>query len=255
MKAVSSISTMEAIASPRVPAIGYVSRQMPGPSDVHVLTADLDAAPSDGSVLSEDERERASRFHFERDRRRFVSGRSTLRRIVAAYLDASPKELAFEYAPQGKPRVADAEISFNISHSGGCALFAFASQFEIGVDVEQFDQARVDNERVAERFFSPIEVATLRAHPEWSRGKAFLRCWTRKEAFIKARGDGLTLPLKDFDVSFDAGARPAVLRTAWSLQEPEEWALHDISDICPGAVAALAARAPEVRVMHTGQIG
>jgi 4'-phosphopantetheinyl transferase len=228
---------------------------MPRPSEVHVLTADLDAAPGDSAVLSEDELERAGRFHFERDRRRFVTGRSTLRQIVARYLDASPREIVFEYGPQGKPRVSESAISFNISHSGACALFAFATQFEIGVDVEQFDQARSDDEHVAVSFFSPSEVATLRSHSASSRSRAFLRCWTRKEAFIKARGDGLTLPLQDFDVSFAVGARPALLRTAWSTQEVEEWVLRDISGLCPGAVAALAARAPEVCVLHKGRIG
>src|SRR6266480_2953802 len=156
---------MEGTATLRSPATHYAPRHMPGSSEVHVLTADLDAAPGDSAVLSEDERERAGRFHFERDRRRFVTGRSTLRRIVAGYLDASPREIVFEYGPQGKPRVSESAISFNVSHSGACALFAFATQFEIGVDVEQFDQARSDDEHLAVSFFSLSEVATLRAHP------------------------------------------------------------------------------------------
>ena len=221
---------------------------------MHVLTVNLDAVPGDRAVLSEDERDRADRFHFERDRRRFVAGRSTLRRIVATYLDAFPREIVFEYGPQGKPRVSESTLFFNISHSGACGLFAFATQFEIGVDVEQLDQARSDNEHVATRFFSPSEIETLRAQPTSARPQAFLRCWTRKEAFIKARGDGLTLPLQDFDVSFAVGARPALLRTAWSTSEPEEWVLHDISSVCPGAVAALAARVPELHVLNKGQI-
>jgi 4'-phosphopantetheinyl transferase len=205
-------------------------------------------------VLSEDELERAGRFRFERDRRRFVAGRSTLRRLLASYLDASPREIGFEYGPFGKPDVPAAGLSFNVSHSGSCALFAFGPRFELGVDVELLDVAKADDDRVAQHFFAPQEVATLRAHSPWARPRAFLRCWTRKEAFIKARGDGLSLPLQDFDVSFATGEPAAIVRTAWSPHEPEEWTLHDISGLFPRAVAALAVRAPEARVVAGGQI-
>src|SRR5436309_2618986 len=84
-----------------------------------------------------------------------------------------------------------------------------------------------------------IEVATLRSQPAAERPRAFLRCWTRKEAFIKARGDGLSLPLHDFDVEFAPGRVPALLRTAWSTDEPSEWTIHDLSDLFDGAIAAL----------------
>ena len=220
---------------------------------MHVFTGDLDAAPADGSVLSDDERERAARFRFDRDRRRFLAGRSALRSLIASYLDADPVEVAFGYGPQGKPFVSNSTLSFNVSHSGGCALYAVGSGLEIGIDVELLDHARYDD-GVAERFFSPQEVATLHALGQAARPYAFLGCWTRKEAFIKARGEGLSLPLHDFDVAFAPGTRPKILRTAWSAQEPAEWTLCDISGFCPGAVAALAVRSAGADAVLKGHI-
>jgi 4'-phosphopantetheinyl transferase len=225
----------------------------PAPGEVHVYTGDLDAQPADGSALSDDQCERAARFRFDRDRRRFVAGRSALRSLIASYLDVLPAEVMFDYGPQGKPFLSGATLSFNVSHSGGCAVYAFSSGVEIGVDVEILDHARYDD-GVAERFFSPSEVATLQALSQAVRADAFLRCWTRKEAFIKARGEGLSLPLHEFDVAFAPGARPQILRTAWSAHEPAEWTLCDISGFCPGAIAALAIRSAESDAVFKGHI-
>jgi 4'-phosphopantetheinyl transferase len=233
-----------------------------GTGTVHVYSADLDTVDAEPDVLSDDELERAARFRFERDRRRFVSGRSVLRHLLARYVDASPTGIAFEYGPYGKPDVPEAPVSFNVSHSGSSALFAFAPRFELGVDVEVLDHSLVDDLLVAKQFFSPREIEMLRAHAPSARPRAFLRCWTRKEAFVKARGDGLTLPLRDFDVSFGMGERPALLRTAWSADEPEEWTLEDVSHLFPrvvsglfpNAVAALAIRSPDVRIVPVGEV-
>jgi 4'-phosphopantetheinyl transferase len=226
---------------------------MPAPAEVHVYTGDLDADPADVSVLTEDECERAARFHFDRDRRRFVAGRSTLRSLIASYLDVAPADIAFSYGPQGKPFVSGSTLSFNVSHSGSRVLYAFGSCAELGVDVELLDHARYDD-GVAERFFSPDEVATLQTLAKDERASAFLRCWTRKEAFIKARGEGLSLPLHEFDVAFAPGTRPQILRTAWSADEPAEWTLCDISGLCPGAIAALAVRSEEAEAVFKGHI-
>jgi 4'-phosphopantetheinyl transferase len=124
---------------------------------------------------------------------------------------------------------------------------AFARDLEIGVDLEALAPQPIDKD-VARRFFSPHEVRALFALPESEHEVAFLRCWTRKEAFIKARGDGLSLPLHDFDVVIDSSAAPALLRTAWSRSEPDRWSIFDLSDSCPGYVAALAVRARKIRV-------
>jgi 4'-phosphopantetheinyl transferase len=233
-----------------------------GTSTVHVYAADLDTVDAETDVLSDDELERADRFRFDRDRRRFVAARSALRRTLARYVDAGPAELSFQYGPYGKPDVPGAPVSFNVSHSGSCALFAFGPRFELGVDVEVLDHALVDDLLVARQFFSPREVEALRAHVPSARPRAFLRCWTRKEAFVKARGEGLNLPLQDFDVSFEMGEPPALLRTAWSDDEPEEWTLEDVSrlfprvvsGLFPSAVAALAIRSRDIRIVPVGHI-
>jgi 4'-phosphopantetheinyl transferase len=217
------------------------------------VAADLDRAPADEHLLADDERERASRYRFERDRRRFVSGRATLRRLLADYLDCEPAEVELAYGPYGKPFVQRPDLSFNVSHSASCALFAFAPGFEVGIDVE-LPAGQKDYDRVASQFFSPCEVARFRAQPPASRPLAFLRCWTRKEAYIKARGEGLQLPLHDFDVTLDPAVPAALLRTAWSSDEPTEWTMRDVSNLSGGGVAALAARAPEVRVVSSGRM-
>jgi 4'-phosphopantetheinyl transferase len=224
-------------------------RPRPTAGEVHVFTADLEEAVADESVLSEDECERAERFRFERDRHRYVVARSVLRRLLGSYLDVDPSDVELLYGDHGRPYVREPTLSFNLAHSGRSAVFAFAGGFEVGVDVELLAHGGSENERVAERFFSSLEVATLLAHAQAVRSHAFLRCWTRKEAFVKARGDGLSLPLQDFDVTFAPGVRPAILRTAWSEHEPGEWTLHDISGFLPGTVAALATRAESRAVL------
>ena len=244
---------MSAIAETRASLHRQSHRRLQTSEDVHVVAVDLDE-PSDERLLSEDEGERAASFHFERDRRRFVAGRSLLRQRLAQYLDAGPAELVFAYGPHGKPSLPGSGLSFNVSNSGRAGLFAFASGFELGVDVELLAHARPNDDAVAARFFSAAEVATLRAYPAPARARAFLRCWTRKEAFSKGRGEGLSLPLQDFDVEFAPDEPPALLRTAWSSDEPAEWTLRDLSELVPGAAAALAVRAPEIRVVRCDEI-
>ena len=201
------------------------------------------------ALLCADERERASRFHFERDRSRYIVGRAELRLLLARYLDTPPRELRFVYGAFDKPALSGSQLRFNLAHSGAVALYAVTRIGEVGIDVELLDSGLAD-ERLAERFFSPSEVATLRAMPRSQRAQGFLRCWTRKEAFVKARGDGLQLALDSFDVSLARGHPVAVMRTAWSRSEPTEWSLSDLSDEDAGYIAALAIRAepaPTVR--------
>jgi 4'-phosphopantetheinyl transferase len=200
------------------------------------------------SLLSVDELDRAARFRFVRDRNRFVIGRGLLRTILADYAEMAAEELRFGYSPYGKPRLLDrSEILFNVSHSADRVLVAVTPDIPVGVDVEVLDTKLAD-ELVAERFFSEQEVRDLRSLPPAGRPRAFLTCWTRKEAFIKARGEGLSLPLQDFDVTLTPGVPPTLLRTAWSATEPVEWLLFDLSEDCPGCVAALAVRVARVAV-------
>jgi len=214
-------------------------------AEVAVWTASLDL-PRDrqarlATLLSDDECARAGRFRFERDRARYVAGRGTLRLLLSAYTGVAAAQLRFRYGEFGKPALSDGGPSFNLSHSGGLAIYAFRREGEIGVDVE-LECADYARERIPERFFSPREVADLRSLAPELQPRAFLNCWTRKEAFIKARGDGLSLALDSFDVTLAPGQPAALLRTAWSAREPVRWQLHDLSDSTPSAVAALALR-------------
>jgi 4'-phosphopantetheinyl transferase len=196
-----------------------------------------------GRILSEDELERARRFRFSRDRDRYVAGRGLLRVLLGGYTGSPPEALEFAYSAYGKPRLAAVErLSFNVSHSADQIVVAVAPGVPIGVDIEVPD-SKPSDELVARRFFSAAEVRDLLALPTDVRPRAFLACWTRKEAYIKARGEGLSLPLQEFDVTLAPGVAPQLRRTAWSETEPSEWLLLDISDHCPGCVAALALRA------------
>lgn len=213
--------------------------------ELHVWRAWLDPGPERVAalhgLLSADERERAARYRFERDRSRYSVGRGLLRLLLSRYTGRSPTAIRFRYGQFGKPELEGAGPWFNLSHSGPVALFALSSQAEVGVDVEQ-DHGDFAKERIAERFFSPGEVQALRALPVELQARAFLHCWTRKEAFIKARGDGLSLALDSFDVSLEPG-HPAVLRRiAFSGEDPAQWRIQDLSDSKGQFIAAVATR-------------
>ena len=202
--------------------------------EVHVWCASLDVPWAQlermARSLSGDERNRAARFHFERDRQRFIAGRAVLRAILGRYLDAEPGVLELRYAAHGKPYLAEGfdggSLRFNLSHCRGLALYAVTRGREIGIDLEAV-QALVDAEAIAKRFFSPRENAALQAIPARHRALAFFNCWTRKEAYVKGLGDGLIHPLDEFDVSLapgepvriTAGGRGAGLASAWTLRE------------------------------------
>lgn len=216
--------------------------------EVQLWRVDLEAIASDESrwqqVLSSDELTRAARFHFQRDRQHFVAARALLRTILAGYLATDPNGLSFSYSKQEKPALspvhADSGVTFNVSHSGGIALFAFTRRREIGVDVEQL-RPDSDCEAIARRFFSTREQSQLAALPAEQKVAAFFRCWTRKEAYIKATGDGLSLPLSQFDVSLTAGEKNALLATRPDVSEAGRWLLQEVSG-GPGYIAALCVR-------------
>jgi 4'-phosphopantetheinyl transferase len=217
-------------------------------NEVHLWRVDLEAIRADESrwqqVLSSDELTRASRFHFPSDRQRFVASRALVRTILASYLATDPSGLSFSYSKNEKPslgpRHADSGVTFNVSHSAGIALLAFTRRREIGVDLEQVRRDS-DLEAIARRFFSAHEQRQLFALPAEERGDAFFRCWTRKEAYIKATGDGLSLPLGQFDVSFGMGETNALLATRPDDSEAGHWLLQEAPG-GPGYIAALCAR-------------
>ncbi|MEX0641329.1 MAG: 4'-phosphopantetheinyl transferase superfamily protein [Pirellulales bacterium] len=162
------------------------------------------------AVLAADERERAERFRLDDARRRFVTARAALRRLLGEYLQMSPAEVAFDYDANGKPRLkhsAEAfNLQFNLAHSGELALVAVARGCEVGVDVERLREVNHWRE-IAERYFHPRELDEIVASPPAEQLAAFMRCWTGKEAVLKALGTGVTRPLDFFvgDSQPDAG--------------------------------------------------
>ena len=165
--------------------------------------------------LTDDERQRAARFRFERDRTRFICARGLLRRFLAAELGVEPGRIRFDYGPHGKPSLAaehaDSGLTFNVSHSDGLGLFVLARNRAIGADVEKVRPLR-HGRAVAERFFADDECAALDGLTGDAWDRAFFRCWTRKEAFIKAVGEGLSYPLRAFSVAVADTEPPRLLR-------------------------------------------
>jgi 4'-phosphopantetheinyl transferase len=198
--------------------------------DVHVWRVPLARTEAEirrtREILSADEILRADRFYFQRDRDSFVAARGTLRLLLGGYLKRLPEELDFAYGAYGKPSLrqgsATPSLYFNVSHSHGLALMAFSLGRELGVDLESL-RSDIASEEIAERYFSPHEVAELRSLPPALRTEGFFLCWTRKEAYIKAVGNGLQISLKTFDVGLKP-SEPAYLRSVDSAR----WMLRSL---------------------------
>lgn len=213
-------------------------------NEIHVWRTSLDMDTCSirnlHQTLSVDEQQRAALFHFHKDRERFTVARGLLREILSRYLDQKPDEISFSYNQHGKPAVhthGQEPLHFNISHSHGLALYAVTSR-PIGIDLERI-RTDFPYQEIAEKFFSPHENAVLRSLPPNLQPKAFFTCWTRKEAYIKATGKGLSIPLNQFEVSLLPG-EPAVLLSIQSdMEAASHWLLQDLNP-SPGYVAALA---------------
>jgi len=198
------------------------------------------------ALLSDAERDRAARFRFEHDRRRFVAARGGLRSILGACVGADPERIDFTYGPQGKPALAGrfgpAGVHFNASHSADLGLVALSRGREVGVDLERV-RPLSDAVAIARRFFSAGETEALLSLPEHARERAFFDCWARKEAFIKATGEGLGRALDSFDVSLRPGELARIERVAGEPGEADQWTLLNLAP-APGFAAALASRGP-----------
>lgn len=216
-----------------------------GYDEVHVWRATLDlplsCVRSLEQTLSADERKRAERYRFLKDSTNFVVARGILRTIVGRYTNSDPRMLQFRYNHFGKPSLvgeagSDA-LFFNKTHSGQMAIYAITRGREIGIDLEYIDRG-VAWKEIAERFFSPNEISMLRAVPTEMQLEAFYSCWTRKEAYLKGRGMGISLALSQFDVPVNSGVS-VVLRTGEEGREISCWSLQDIFS-GSGYAAALA---------------
>jgi 4'-phosphopantetheinyl transferase len=215
-------------------------------NEVHVWLPELDP-PAEclqhmAQCLSENELIRAGRFHFKRDKKRFIVRRSVLRMILGCYLNIEPNSVQFSDCLHGKPyleeTVGDSTLQFNLGNSNDIALYAFTRCREIGVDIEYL-RALPDADQISERFFSANENATLHALPASQRQQAFFNCWTRKEAYIKAIGKGLSQPLDQFEVSLEPTEPASLLNVEGDPGEASRWSLSTLTPP-PGYVAALA---------------
>ena len=207
--------------------------------EVHVWRVSLDLDESRARLLrrtlSEEELKRTETYRFDRDRKDFTVARGLLRVILGRYLDVEPAELQFCHNVYGKPRLATRcggdTLRFNLSRSHALSLIAVARCREVGVDVERI-RSDVAFSLISDQLFSPGEAAAIRTLMPSMRRAAFFACWTRKEAYIKATGKGLSIPLDRFGVSVAPGEPAALLTTDWDPSEASMWSLRDVD---PGA--------------------
>jgi 4'-phosphopantetheinyl transferase len=221
-------------------------------SDIHVwpviLRGDEDVVLKFAGLLAPSEANRADGFLFEHLSRSFVLSHGVLRVLTGHYLKTDPSIIRFVFGPKGKPAVSPrTSLQFNMSHSGDMALFAFTNGCEVGVDIEQMRPIR-DLQDVATHFFSSSEAAELAAMPPDYRTGAFFACWTRKEAYIKAIGDGLSTPLDSFRVSLRPGEPAQFVSVNDDKDQAAAWSLHDLA-VTPGFAGALAYRDAPRRVL------
>ena len=219
----------------------------PDGSGIEVVVERLDAREDPRAVhesrvlLSDEERDRAERFAFDRDRNRYILARSRLRRLIATRLGMEPTSIELTYGEQGKPalapRHAGSDLCFNVSHSNDVVAYVFARRREVGIDVEAI-RAMPDADSIATRYFSRAEnEAYLALDPE-DKLQGFFNCWTRKEAFVKALGEGLGYPLAQFDVSLAPGEPARILRFQGKPGNACGWHLDAFCPV-PGYVGAV----------------
>ena len=220
--------------------------------ELHIWRAHVDAGPEAlaycATLLSCDETVRADRFVFAQDRNRYVATRGLLRHLLARYLDVLPVALRFAYAPQGKPYLDGpahaSTLQFNVAHSGDLALVGVSRVRCVGVDVERM-RPEVDFRTLARTVFSPAELATLERPPDDAARIAFFTAWARKEAFVKARGDGISFSLARVTVTLLPGEPPQLLlpADADAAVAARAWTLHAL-EVGPGYTAAAVSEGP-----------
>jgi 4'-phosphopantetheinyl transferase len=224
------------------------------PGEVHVWSVVLDQ-PEPGlallyELLCAEERQRASRFHFERDRNRFIVGRGSLRTMLGHYAQNDPAGLMLVPGPHGKPGLASdlgGRLFFNLSHAQGLAVCAVACDHEVGIDLE-FIRSVPEADTIASRWFSSGEQAELRSLPAALQARAFFRVWTAKEAYLKATGEGIAESLNQIEVEANPQRPPALLRIEGHAGSEASWALHELIP-ASGYLVTLAERTRRSRIV------
>lgn len=220
------------------------------PHQVDVWRIHLDLPPATvrqlESTLSAEETQRAAHFRFAKDRDHYTVAHGSLRNILARYINRNPSQLYFSANKYGKPVFEDRNLEFNLSHSGDFALIAVSQGCKVGVDIERI-RSGMEHEKIARRFFSPNEVAELMAMPPDQKIDGFFNCWTRKEAYIKAQGLGLSLPLDSFDVSLSPNKLATLYATRPNPDETTQWTLVSLK-VESGYSGALAVKGKELNV-------
>ena len=239
---------------------GWFPIQLPlefSPDVVHVIRIALDIPYEEWNALSRflsaDEKERAARFRFDDPRRRFIVCRSTLRQLLGVSCDIVPNDVRFRYGTHGKPDLSFEEmnaatppIEFSVSHSGEIGLIAITLNAIVGIDVEEWN-SKVNIKGLAERFFSRAEAVELSSLPEHEQMAGFYRGWTCKEAYIKATGRGMSLPLDSFIVTIDPRKHASFCHLDNQPDEPARWTIQSL-DVSPGYSGAVMVARPSCRV-------
>jgi 4'-phosphopantetheinyl transferase len=204
------------------------------------------------TVLSEEELTRAGRFHFKKHQDAFIAARGMLRFLLSWHTGIHPRDLQFHYTEYGKPTLAGLDFHFNLSHSGSIVLYALSPDRRVGIDIEQTRPLQ-DLDQIAKNYFSPQEYRQFCSLREDEKLTAFFRCWTRKEAFIKAIGEGISFPLQEFDVSLKPGYPAKLLHVRGSAQDAEGWSLHHL-EILDGYAAAIVVEGSKHTLLQQGWI-
>jgi 4'-phosphopantetheinyl transferase len=231
---------------------GGIATEFLGQAEVHLWVVSLIISAEESSyfksILSRDEQERAGRFRKIRDAQRYVAARGSLRSLLGEYLRIEPDRLQFAYDAFGKPRLAGEEpltsIKFSVSHYDDLALFGFARGHKNGVDVERI-RPDIDVEDLAARYFSPNEFKKLRALPADQQREAFYSGWTRKEAYLKGRGEGLSFPLDRFEVSLTPGEPAMILKVSGDRNVSRRWMVQHLSP-APEYIGAAAVEGRDI---------
>ena len=215
-------------------------------TDLHVWNVPLETAPQEfarlHSLLSADEIARAERFYFERDRSRYIIGRGILRTLLGNYLGMDASEIQFNYGPHGKPTLEPVStgqtLQFNLAHSNDRAIFIFGWDRPVGIDIEHVRPLQ-DADRFAEQFYSARETALINSLPGDDKWNAFYKLWTCKEAFLKAQGSGLTVPLNQVEIFLDGEEAARLISIGGDTEQAADWKLWIFNPL-PGYQAAIA---------------